>query len=143
MILVDSNILLRAHPSAKLYPVVKGALTKLRAQNEALCVAPQNLVEFWAVATRPLNENGLGMDIAAAKKELSELRRLFLVLPYTAEVLETWERTVVAHGVVGKQTHDAHLVAIMQVNAVQSILTFNGGHFERFSEVTALDPAKV
>ncbi len=89
MTLVDSNILLRAHPSATLYPLVKRALTKLQTQNETLCIAPQNLVEFWAVATRPLKENGLGMDISTAKIELAELRRLFRVLPYTAEVLDT------------------------------------------------------
>jgi hypothetical protein len=54
VILVDSNVLLRAHPSAKFYPVVKNALTKLWAQNEALCIAPQNLVEFWAGADNQL-----------------------------------------------------------------------------------------
>jgi len=45
--------------------------------------------------------------------------------------------------VAGKQTHDAHLVAIMEVHSVQSILTFNVGHFMRFANITVLDPAQI
>jgi len=48
-----------------------------------------------------------------------------------------------AQGVMGKQTHDAHLVAIMRVNAVASILTFNVGHFQRFAGITVLEPSRV
>lgn len=62
MILADTNILLRSlHLQHPHHDVAKNALKLLRLRNETLCVAPQNLVEFWAVATRPLNENGLGM----------------------------------------------------------------------------------
>ncbi len=65
MILVDTNILLRSlHPQHPHYGPTKSALKLLRLRNETLCVAPQNLVEFWGVATRPLNENGLGMTVA-------------------------------------------------------------------------------
>jgi predicted nucleic acid-binding protein len=46
-------------------------------------------------------------------------------------------------GVAGKQTHDAHLVAVMQVHSVPSILTFNGAHFTRFPGVGVIDPAQV
>jgi hypothetical protein len=94
VLFVDTNILLRSHPSAKLFPVVKNALARLTAQNEILCIAPQKMVEYWAVATRPLDANGLGMDIASAQKELTGLRTLFHVLAYTAEVLPAWERIV-------------------------------------------------
>jgi predicted nucleic acid-binding protein len=45
--------------------------------------------------------------------------------------------------VIGKQTHDAHLAAIMQVYSVTGILTFNAGHFRRFPGVGLLDPEQV
>jgi hypothetical protein len=57
-------------------------------------------------------------------------------------VFDAWQRIVVIHGVVGKQTHDAHLAAIMQVHAVKSILTFNVSHFERFPGIQVLSPAR-
>ena len=144
MILADTNILLRSlHPQHPHYDLAKSALKLLRLQNETLCVAPQNLVEFWAVATRPVNENGLGLTVARVAGEIAILRQLFRVLPYTAEVLERWQHLVTTQGVVGKQTHDAHLVAIMQLNSVTSILTFNGVHFRRFPGVGVLDPEQV
>jgi len=58
-------------------------------------------------------------------------------------VLETWQRIVIAQGVLGKQVHDAHLVAMMQVHSIMSILTFNVGDFTRFPGITVLNPAQV
>lgn len=143
MVLIDSNVLLRSHPSATLYPVVQNALGTLSGQDEILCIAPQNVIEFWAVATRPIDANGLGMDAVTARKEIEGLRQLFHVLPYTSDVLNTWERIVVDQRVSGKQTHDAHLVAIMLVHAVTSILTFNVDDFARYPGISALHPALV
>ena len=71
------------------------------------------------------------------------LRRLFRLLPSTPDVLEAWQRIVVSHGVLGKQTHDAHLVAMMQVHSVTSILTFNVSHFERYPGIAVLNPAQI
>jgi predicted nucleic acid-binding protein len=92
------------------------------------------------VATRPREENGLGMSHAKAQTELATLRQLFCMLPATAEVFEAWQRIVFSQQIVGKQTHDAHLVAIMQTHGVTSILTFNVGHFQRFTGIVVLNP---
>jgi predicted ATPase len=48
--------------------------------------------------------------------------------------------------VVGKQVHDARLVAICHVHAVTHLLTFNVGHFVRMGfgpGVVIVDPATV
>ena len=70
-ILIDTNILLRLlqphHPHCSL---AERALGTLRTRNETLNVAPQNLMEFWAVATRPTSENGLGLAVETAAGEL-------------------------------------------------------------------------
>jgi predicted nucleic acid-binding protein len=129
--LADTNILLRSlNPGDPHYGVVKNALARLRLRDEALCIAPQNLIEFWAVATRRVKENGLGLTSAEAENEIVGIRRFFFLLPYTPEVLETRQRLVVQHGVSGKQTHDAHLVAIMTVHGVQRTLTLNEADFK-------------
>jgi predicted nucleic acid-binding protein len=132
-VLIDSNVLLRSmHPGHAHYAAAVNAVSTLRLRNETLCIAPQNLVEFWAVATRPREDNGLGMTVVRAATETASLRRLFHLLPYTPDVVEAWQRTVIGHGITGKQTHDAHLVAIMQAHAVTNVLTFNVSHFSRF-----------
>jgi len=59
--LVDTNILLRSlQPAHHHYAIAHNAIAKLRRE-DSLCIAAQNLVEFWAVVTRPIQENGLGM----------------------------------------------------------------------------------
>ena len=46
--LADTNILLRSlNPDDPHYGVVKSALSTFRLRNEALCITPQNLIEFW------------------------------------------------------------------------------------------------
>jgi len=141
--LVDTNVLLRSlHPAHLHHGAAERAVATLRLQGEVLCVAPQNLMEFWAVATRSVAENGLGMSFGLAAQELATLRRLFTLLPSTPEILEAWQRIVISLGISGKQTHDAHLVAAMQHYSVRNILTFNAVHFKRFPGIGVIDPAQ-
>jgi predicted nucleic acid-binding protein len=50
---------------------------------------------------------------------------------------------VKAYRVSGKNTHDARLVAAMHVHGIESILTFNGNDFGRYTGITAIDPAAM
>jgi predicted nucleic acid-binding protein len=143
-ILVDTNILLRCaqphHPQARL---AERAVSALRRRSEVLRVTAQNLVEFWAVATRPVDENGLGLTVEAAAEELAVLKRLFPLLPESASVFDKWERLVTTYRVSGKNAHDARIVAAMEVHGVNTILTFNVQDFARYKGVLAVHPEAV
>jgi predicted nucleic acid-binding protein len=81
-VLLDTNILLRLmNPQAPQAVIAERALNALRARSEELQISAQNLVEFWAVATRPVTENGLGLVVEQAIFEMSALKSLFVVLP--------------------------------------------------------------
>jgi predicted nucleic acid-binding protein len=140
-ILIDTNILLRSlqphHPHCA---VVERALSALRTRNETLNVTAQNLIEFWAVATRSASENGLGVTVEMATRELSVLKRLFSLLPETTPIFEEWERLVTTRRVSGKNTHDARIVAVMNVHGVTRILTFNVQDFARYQDISAVHP---
>ena len=57
--LLDTNILLRtANKSSSQHSSAVAAMTTLIARGDDLVVTPQVLVEFWAVASRPLIANG-------------------------------------------------------------------------------------
>ena len=63
--LADTNILLRwPRPSDPLHALTVAAVEALLDQGEQVYITPQYLVEFWSVATRPENVNGLGMTPA-------------------------------------------------------------------------------
>ena len=142
MILVDTNILLRSHSSDPHYPLVGRSLSQLRQVGQALCIAPQNLVEYWVVATRPPEGNGLGMQPTDAVTEIQRLRKTFHVLEGLPGVSDAWEKLVGKHLVLGKQAHDANLVATMLIHGVHQILTFNGADFKRF-DVEVIDPTSA
>jgi predicted nucleic acid-binding protein len=98
------------------------------------------LIEFWAVATRSRDDNGLGMAPPRAEAEINSLRKFFWLLPSSSAVIEAWQKIVIDVGITGKQTHDAHLVAMMTVHSITDILTFNSGHFVRFPGIRAINP---
>jgi predicted nucleic acid-binding protein len=56
---------------------------------------------------------------------------------------DEWRRLIVAHGVSGKKTHDARLVAAMTVHHITQLLTFNSDDFSRYASITVLHPASV
>ena len=141
-VLVDTNILLRLlqpqHPHVQL---AEQAVERLRRRNEALNVATQNLIEFWAVVTRPVHENGLGFTTSQAIAEIRAIERFFSLLP-EVPLQKEWERLVATHNVSGKNTHDARLVAAMFVHGVSTILTFNVQDFVRYP-ISVLNPHDV
>ena len=142
--LVDTNVLLRAaQPSHPAQAVATGVVRNLLARGERLCVLPQNLIEFWAVATRPAESNGLGLEVDEAAAELDRLKTIFELLPDIPAIYPEWERLVRAHQVRGKEAHDARIAAAMIAHGVTHILTFNGGDFKRFAGVRTVDPAGV
>jgi predicted nucleic acid-binding protein len=67
--LVDTNVLLRALAIANPQKAMaRQAIKTLLRDGAELCVAPQNLVEFWSVCTRPEKDNGLGNTVAATDR---------------------------------------------------------------------------
>jgi len=143
-VLADTNILLRVvQPAHSQHAVTSSALDKLLLQNIDLCIVTQNLVEFWAVATRPIANYGLGMDPPVASDELKKLRSIFHLVDGGVGIAEAWEKLVSDQLVSGKQAHDAHLAAAMGVYGIQQLLTFNGDDFKRYSGITVLHPAQV
>jgi predicted nucleic acid-binding protein len=142
--LVDTSILLRTlqlqHPQLS---IVRNAIKSLAALGRDLHIVPQNLVELWVVATRPADQNGLGMTPAGAAAELTRLKSIFLLLPETPAIYPVWENLVAQHQVSGKTAHDARLVAAMKVHGLTGILTFDRSGFSRFPGIEVVNPADV
>ena len=57
------------------------AVKKLFADGHNLCLIPQNLIEFWNVATRPADKNGLGWTTAQTDSDIAGLESTFTILP--------------------------------------------------------------
>jgi predicted nucleic acid-binding protein len=91
----------------------------------------------------PTANNGLGWSVDRTAEELASLKYLFTVLADSDAIFSEWEKLVVRHRVAGKQAHDARLVAAMLVHGVTHLLTLNTGDFERYDEITIVNPQDV
>jgi len=142
-VLVDTNVLLRRiEPLHDQHRQAVDATARLVESAEPVHVTPQNITEFWAVATRPLARNGLGLPPAAAVAEIDRIERVFALLPDHPAIYDHWKRLVTAHGVIGGQVYDARLVAAMTMHGVRRILTFNTGDFARYG-IEVIHPSTV
>jgi predicted nucleic acid-binding protein len=128
--LVDTSILVRLANSADpSYPVADRAVVELHLRGEMLHLTPQNLVEFRNVATRPVAVNGLGLSSAAAETKATAFEALFPLLAESPDIFPAWKALVAGVGVIGKQVHDARLVAVCHIYRIGHLLTFNTAHF--------------
>ena len=100
---LDTNVLLRAAaPNSAHHTVAVEAISRLLAGGDELFLAPQVLVEFWSVTTRPVDVNGYGWPARDAEAKVTELLRQFPLLPETPAVFSEWLRLVSQYGVIGK-----------------------------------------
>jgi predicted nucleic acid-binding protein len=143
--LLDTNILARlAQRSHPQHPVAEEAVIALQLQQQALYIAPQNLYEFWVVATRPIaSVNGLGLSREQTMIEIDRAKSLFTLVMDTVAIYPAWEKIVSQQDVKGKAAHDARLVAAMLVHGIDQILTFNDKDFNRYSQIVVVTPQRT
>jgi predicted nucleic acid-binding protein len=142
--LVDTNILVRlAVPSDPYHLSARHAIEAL--QEEELYTASQNYIELWNVATRPVEQNGLGQTTAVADQLLRSFEQAFLRLPEPTDVYDRWRQLVVRFEISGVKVHDARLVALMLANDIVRILTFNAADFRRYGVlgIRAIKPEAI
>lgn len=146
--LLDTSILARlANRADTSYPLATRAILELHRRGEVLHVAPQTLIEFRSMATRPVAMNGLGLTSPDAAAKAAGFEAVFPLLPETPDIYPLWKALVAALAVAGKQVHDARLVAVCQSHKVTHLLTFNTAHFTRLcnfgTPVAVVGPASV
>jgi predicted nucleic acid-binding protein len=143
-LLLDTNILLRL--GDKTHAMHRDALNSIELldrQGVECVIVPQVLYEYWVVATRPLDRNGLEMSVTTVEAALTKWCSVFRLLRDERGVFSRWRDLVTTHAVQGKLAHDARLVAAMQRHGVKHLLTFNVGDFERFSEILVYAPGDI
>src|SRR5216684_5519149 len=119
-VLVDTNILLRsAQPSHPLSSQATHAVSNLIRQKDAVFFCSQNIAEFWNVATRPAERNGLGWSPEEVLQEVDKIEKSLTLLPDVPAIYPAWKQIVKDHKIQGVKVFDARLAAIMSVYTVE------------------------
>jgi predicted nucleic acid-binding protein len=141
MILLDTDVLVHATGSASPHHRQARNLRDRAANGEVeACVAPQTLVEFYAVVTDPHRFHPT-LTPAQVKRELQSYlsSQLWLILPKettVARMLDLLGRQPVKGGAV----FDLFLAATMLDNSVRTIYTENIRDFAGLEGIEAVNP---
>jgi predicted nucleic acid-binding protein len=141
-VLVDTSVLLRLRDASDSnHAACRAALAPAEVSRRGICFCAQVMIEYWVVATRPVDRNGFGLAPSDAEGDIRELRRLLPCLPEPADIADRWLARVAHYQVSGKPAHDARLAALMEAHGVRHLLTLNPSDFARYSDVEALTPS--
>lgn len=131
--LVDVNILCRiACPGDPQHGAAKASVRSLLQMGQPLFITPQVVREFWVVATRPRQANGLGMTTAEVAASIDAMEEFCTLLADSPAIHDHWKRLVVEFGASGKAAHDANHVAAMLAHGIRHVLTFDVEDFRRY-----------
>ncbi len=136
---LDTNVLLTATDESR--PQHREAIRLLaesRRRGLRLAGSGQILREYMVVASRPLDANGLGLNVRDAVGNVNELRRHLQLFDETQDVARRLRQLALKHGLHGKRLHDANIVATMATHGIRKLVTQNQTDFAPFDEIDAV-----
>ena len=142
-VFVDTNVLVYAvTPDAPQHQIAVTALTEMRDAETPLWLSRQVLREYMAVLSRPQAFTP-PIDALTIIAHVRAFASQFYIADdssfVTSRLLDLMEHVAVG----GKQVHDANIVATMQVEGINRLLTFNAHDFARFSSYITLVPLEL
>jgi predicted nucleic acid-binding protein len=140
-VLLDSNVLVHAvYKASPLHQMAAELLDRGLRHRGLYCIAPQNLVEFAAVVTRPrlVSPPLAGRDVLRITESLYRSRRLLKIYPSRGTVIRAL-RHGAAIGVGGPRWYDLFLAMTMADAGVGAVITENVDDFRGIPFVSARD----
>jgi len=142
--LLDTSILLRSRDiTSPDFHLVDKTIKYLISNNHQCFITSQVIIEFWVVATRPVNVNGLGWTGEQTTQAVQMLINQFDFLEETPDVFSIWLNLVTTYNIYGKRTHDIHILAVMLAHNISHILTLNPKDFIAVPEITIVHPQSI
>lgn len=137
LVVVDTNVLLAATDRSRQHHEVATRFVNEDARRLAVC--PQIVREYLAVSSRPVEVNGLGLSAKDAVANVDQFLQGMEVLTEGAATTLSLMELIVAGPTVGKQVHDANVVAVALAHRAAAIVTDNTRHFSRFAHQIAIE----
>ncbi|MBD2133700.1 MULTISPECIES: type II toxin-antitoxin system VapC family toxin [unclassified Sphaerospermopsis] len=142
--LLDTNIILRfANSQSQEYNLIRNTISEILLRGGQCFITSQVIIEFWVVATRPVNVNGLGWTVEQTTQAVQMLISQFDLLAETPDVFSIWLNLVTTYNISGKRTHDIHILAVMIAHNISHVLTLNPKDFIDVPEITIIHPQNI
>ena len=136
--LVDTNVLVySAVTESPYHQAARQRLSELRDAGALLSVSSQVLREYVSVVTRP-KVLARPRATAEAIDDVRSFLEVFHFIRDPPDTLERWSALVAGAAVTGAAVHDGWLVATALAAGLDSVLTNNPRHFERFGGIRVM-----
>lgn len=144
LVMVDTNVLLASTNTVhEHHGESRKFLLDALEQGIHLATCGQILREYLVVATRPVSVNGLGLSTMDALHNIGWLRKRQVFLEETEYVHDELIKLVGMTGLVGKNIHDANIVAVMYASGIHYLATFNTQDFSGFPGLDLFTPGQL
>jgi predicted nucleic acid-binding protein len=131
--MLDTNVLLAATDEGRAqHDQALRIVNDWPGRGTTLYTSGQIMREYLAVATRPAEQNGLGMTLADALANVRAFRARTSLLAEDGKVADRLLALLDDVACGGRQIHDANVVATMLVHGIDTIVTINLVDFTRF-----------
>lgn len=104
------------NPSNMQHKLAIDAISRLLIQSDECLLVAQVIIEFWVVATRPTQVNGLGWSVERTRSTIDQLLDRFPFLEESPQIFPNWLNLVTTNRVTGKRTHNVRIIAAMLAN---------------------------
>ncbi len=136
ILFLDTNVLLTATDESRSWHEHAGAvLSDAGRKGVHLAVSGQIAREYLAVATRPPDVNGLGLDSIDALSNVAAFLKRTVLYGETEGVARRLCQLVREYSLRGKRIHDANVVATMLVHGLDTLVTQNPDDFAPFQGI--------
>lgn len=143
-VFVDTNILLSATAAGRSdHEQARDFFRAGHAAGVQLALSGQVLREYLVVATRPVNVNGLGMDLADALRNVQWFRARTAFLEETEAVFDRLFRLGCETTAHGKRLHDLNVPAVMVHHGAEAIVTANADDYAGCDRVRPVSLAQA
>lgn len=133
---LDTNVLLTATDASR--PQHRDAM-RLLAESDRLglrlAASGRILREYMVVASRPVDANGLGLNVRDSVANVNEFLRRIHLYEETEEVAWRLRQLALTYGLRGKRFHDANIIAAMAAHGIRVLVTQNTEDFAPFDEI--------
>ncbi len=141
---VDTNILLAATDRSRTtHEAARTLIEQAGGAGWHLHINGQVVREYLAVATRPVDGNGLGLKAENALANIEQLLGRMTLLAETERVNRELLSLVASGELSGKRIHDAGIAATMIAHGVALLITDNLRDFRVFPNLRALAPSQA
>jgi predicted nucleic acid-binding protein len=144
LVLADTNVFLSATDrSRNNHRDARDFLQRCTGAGIHCAVTGQILREYFVVATRPIEVNGLGLSLDDALANMAVFRGRTVFLEENEAVSRKLEELVRLHRITGERGHDANIAAVMAVLRVPYLITANKDDFAVFEHALLLTPGEA